>query len=129
MGKRSVAAAAMGLGLLLPTALQAQAQAQAQARFITVDQGAGELEADRILAGRLGELVSAPSELPYGVVIRDIVSDNRADGIVARVTPYAFVVAEMLGAKVDLIATYRSRATSGTTYRASSWSCAGRTLP
>ena len=117
MGKRSVAAAAMGLGLLLPAALQAQAQAQA--RFITVDQGADELAADVVLADQLGSsLVTPPEKEGYKVVIDDLVADNGLKGTVARVTPYAFVVAEMLGAKLDLIATCRSRATSTTTYGA-----------
>ena len=38
----------------------------------------------------------------------------RTGGVVARVTPYAFVVAEMRGAKVELLATCNSRSTGRT---------------
>ena len=113
MRKGSVAAAGIWLGLLVPGA------AQAQPRFITVNQGPDELAADRSLAERLGgSLVARPEEEEYKVVIDDLVADRVTGGTVARVTPYAFVVAEMLGAKLDLIATFRSRASGTTTYGA-----------
>jgi ABC-type phosphate/phosphonate transport system substrate-binding protein len=93
--------------------------AGAQARFVTVDQGTGELRADRALAQQLGrELIEAPEPLPYGAVIDDLIADERREGIVARVTPYALVVAEMRGAKLDPIATCRSRSTHRTVINA-----------
>lgn len=111
----SIAAAALSVALLLPEGLQAQGQA----RFVTVYQGPDELEADRILAEKLGgSLVAAPEKEEYKVVIDDLVADSRPEGTVAHVTPYAFVVAEMLGARLSLIATSRSRASGSTTYGA-----------
>jgi hypothetical protein len=86
--------------------------AAAQARFVTVFQNANESEADRLLARVLGAaLIDAPEEHDYDAVIADLIADERAGGIVARVTPYALVVAEMRGAKLEPIATYRSRST------------------
>jgi ABC-type phosphate/phosphonate transport system substrate-binding protein len=108
-----VAACGIGLALLVPGG------ARAQARFITVDQGPDELAADVVLAEELGRtLVAQPKTEGYKAVIDDLVADNASEGTVARVTPYAFVVAEMLGAKLDLIATCRSRASGTTTYGA-----------
>jgi len=113
VGRGSLAAAGIGLGLLVSGTLQAQP------RFITVTQSPEELAADRALADRLGTaLVPRPDRDEYKVVIEDLVADRGSEGIVARVTPYAFVVAEMLGAKMDLIATFRSRASGTTTYGA-----------
>ena len=91
------------------------AGAHAQPRFITVYQNADELEADRLLASALGrELVESPEERDYEAVIRALIADERKGGIVARVTPYAMVVAEMRGAKLDPIAVCRSRSTGRT---------------
>ena len=53
--------------------------------------------------------------MPYGDVIRAF-TDNPKRGYVARITPYAYVAAEMLGAKLDILAIYRSVATHKTTY-------------
>ncbi|HEV8394222.1 MAG TPA: hypothetical protein VGQ37_08105 [Vicinamibacterales bacterium] len=94
----------------------------APARFVTVDQGSDELRADGALAARLGvKLVQNPEQLSYDAVIKALLDDARRDkplartgGVVARVTPYAFVVAEMRGAKVELLATCRSRSTGRT---------------
>jgi ABC-type phosphate/phosphonate transport system substrate-binding protein len=108
-----VAAFGIGLALLVPAGVRAQA------RFITVDQGPDELASDVVLAEALGRsLVTPPKTEGYKAVIDDLVADNASEGTVARVTPYAFVVAEMLGAKLDLIATCRSRASGTTTYGA-----------
>lgn len=117
MRKGSVAAAGITLAFLVPGSLVAQAPAQAH--FVTVDQGRDELSADVALARQLGpSLVSPPKNEGYKAVIDDLVADNQPEGTIARVTPYAFVVAEMLGAKMDLIATCRSRASGTTTYGA-----------
>lgn len=100
--------------LVLSSAVWA-ADAAAQARFVTVFQSPEELDADRLLAATLGrELVEAPEELDYEGVIKTLLADERPQGIVARVTPYALVVAEMRGAKLDPIATCRSRSTGRT---------------
>ena len=95
----------------------------APARFVTVDQGGDELGADGVLAARLGaKLLGNPEQLSYEAVINALLDDARRDnkplartgGVVARVTPYAFVVAELRGAKVELLATCRSRSTGRT---------------
>ena len=55
----------------------------------------------------------------YGGVIRAL-AEHEADsnrGYLARITPYAYVAAEMLGAKLRILAVYKSAATNKTTYR------------
>src|SRR5262249_7522027 len=90
-------------------------RASAQARFVTVFQNPYELEADRLLARQLGSaLVDAPEEQDYEAVIVNLIADQRRGSVRARVTPYALVVAEMRGAKLEPIATYRSRSTHRT---------------
>lgn len=114
-----VVAASIGFEMLSVRAADAQTS---PARFVTVDQGADELKADEALANRLGKpLVGSPEQLSYEAVINALLDDARGDkplartgGVVARVTPYAFVVAEMRGAKVELLATCRSRSTGKT---------------
>jgi len=114
-----VAAASIGIGMLSAHSANAQTS---PARFLTVDQGADELKADEVLANRLGrQLVESPEQLSYEAVINALLDDARrgkplarTGGVVARVTPYAFVVAEMRGAKVELLATCNSRSTGRT---------------
>jgi len=60
----------------------------------------------------------SPSELEYEGLISSLIAPRAQDGpFVARVTPYAYVVAELLGARVEPIATYVSASTDSTTYR------------
>ena len=114
-----VVAASIGLHTLAVPGASAQTS---PARFVTVDQGADELKADELLAQGLGRhLVGSPEQLSYESVIQALLDDARGDkplartgGVVARVTPYAFVVAEMRGAKVELLATCLSRSTAKT---------------
>ncbi|HET9360381.1 MAG TPA: hypothetical protein VFO58_11565 [Vicinamibacterales bacterium] len=114
-----VVVASIGLGTL--SAGRADAQTS-PARFVTVDQGADEFAADEVLARRLDTpLIGTPERLSYEAVINALLDDARRDtplaragGVVARVTPYAFVVAEMRGAKIELLATCRSRSTTRT---------------
>ena len=102
--------------------LRAASAQTSPARFVTVDQGADELKADEALGHRLGKtLIGSPEQLSYEAVINALLDDARGDkplartgGVVARVTPYAFVVAELRGAKVELLATCRSRSTGKT---------------
>src|SRR5689334_19093566 len=54
----------------------------------------------------------------YEEIIRAF-AERRDQKLVARITPYAYVAAEMLGAKFDILAVYRSEATQSTTYQ--SW--------
>ncbi len=77
-------------------------------------------EADRRLQAyleRRAGLSFAPEELEYGQVIERLATWNRNEGVfVARTTPYVQVVSEMLGADMEILATYISDATATTTY-------------
>jgi ABC-type phosphate/phosphonate transport system substrate-binding protein len=55
--------------------------------------------------------------MPYSDVIRQFAERETSSGYLARITPYAYVAAEMLGAKLDILATYKSVATKKTTYQ------------
>ena len=101
--------------LVAPALAQVQRDA---VRFLTVDQGRDEFAADEALARWLSGLVEKPQPLSYEEVVKDVITDEAEGGTVARLTPYAFVVAEMMGARLDLLATYSSRSTNGTTYNA-----------
>jgi ABC-type phosphate/phosphonate transport system substrate-binding protein len=98
-----------------------RAQSTDRMAFIGVSIDATTRQADRRLAEYLYERTGirfAAEELEYGQVIKRLVDWRRDDDpFVARVTPYAYVVAELLGANVDPIATYVSATTNRTTYR------------
>jgi hypothetical protein len=55
--------------------------------------------------------------MSYGDLIRALAEPEPGRGYVARMTPYAYVAAEMLGAKLTILAVYRSTASTKTTYR------------
>jgi ABC-type phosphate/phosphonate transport system substrate-binding protein len=55
--------------------------------------------------------------MSYGDVIRAFAEPDPGRGYLARITPYAYVAAELLGAKARILAVYQSAATSRTTYR------------
>jgi ABC-type phosphate/phosphonate transport system substrate-binding protein len=60
----------------------------------------------------------SPQTMAYSGVIRAL-ADHEEDsnrGYLARITPYAYVAAEMLGAKLKILAVYKSVATTKTTY-------------
>ena len=76
--------------------------------------------ADRALAKQLGQALGADPKLDdkfntYGDLIERVTTT--ADRYLVRMTPYAFVAAEMLGARLEVLATYESVATGTTTYR------------
>ena len=77
-------------------------------------------EADRRLQDyleRAADLRFAPEELEYGQVIERLAGWDPASGVViARTTPYVQVVSEMLGAELEILATYVSDTTGKTTY-------------
>jgi ABC-type phosphate/phosphonate transport system substrate-binding protein len=77
-------------------------------------------EADRRLQDylqRSTDIRFAPEELEYGQVIARLADWDPAAGIVlARTTPYVQVVSEMLGADMEILATYVSETTGQTTY-------------
>ena len=71
----------------------------------------------RYLARELEVTVDRNEPNDYGAAI-DAVTGRRGDDTpyLARLTPYACVAAQMLGARFDIIATYRSAATDRLTY-------------
>ncbi|HSJ23499.1 MAG TPA: PhnD/SsuA/transferrin family substrate-binding protein [Longimicrobiales bacterium] len=73
----------------------------------------------RYLSAETGSVFVPERPLEYGQVVNRLAGwrDDRGP-FVARVTPYAFVAAEMLGAQLDGLATYVSSSTDGTTYHA-----------
>jgi ABC-type phosphate/phosphonate transport system substrate-binding protein len=113
---RVVAGVALFLLLALPTA------AEDRVTFIGVALDTETREADRRLRTYLAretDLSFAPEELEYAQVIERLVSWQHEDGIyLARTTPYAHVVSEMLGADLEVLATYIGAATGDSTYRA-----------
>jgi ABC-type phosphate/phosphonate transport system substrate-binding protein len=79
-------------------------------------------QADRILQDylyRTAGVSFAPEELEYARVIERLSGWSPEEGhYLARTTPYVYVAAEMLGADLEIIATYTSAATGRTTYNA-----------
>ena len=57
-------------------------------------------------------------EMEYGVAINSLVQwdVNEQGPVMARVTPYVYVVAEMLGADIEILGTYISKKSQKTTY-------------
>lgn len=98
-----------------------RAQSTDRMDFIGVSIDSATSQADRRLTAYLYEHAGirlAPEDVEYSQVIRRLVSWRVTDQpFVARVTPYAFVVAELLGANVEPFATYVSATTNRTTYR------------
>jgi ABC-type phosphate/phosphonate transport system substrate-binding protein len=60
-----------------------------------------------------------PRDLEYGAAVDTLVSWDVAEQgpLVARVTPYVYIAAQMLGANLDILGTYVSRRTQETTYQ------------
>ncbi len=55
-----------------------------------------------------------PRDLEYGAAVDTLVSWDVAEQgpLVARVTPYVYIAAQMLGANLDILGTYVSRRTA-----------------
>jgi ABC-type phosphate/phosphonate transport system substrate-binding protein len=115
------AVSAIAFGALLPWATHLSAQGQSRLAFIGVALDAGTRQADQRLTKYLTEKVGVTfshDELEYEQVIERLVKWRPEDGpFLARMTPYAYVVAELLGADVEPVATYVSTTTARTTYR------------
>jgi ABC-type phosphate/phosphonate transport system substrate-binding protein len=60
-----------------------------------------------------------PRDMEYGAAIETLVAWSVADRgpLIARVTPYVYVVAEMLGANLDILGSYVSTRTQEATYQ------------
>ena len=111
-------------------AAPAPAQAPNQINFlsIVVDQDTAQADTrlKRFLEKAVAEGAAAGSgrrtvrfqqqTMPYGDVIRSFAEADPGRGYLARITPYAYVAAEMLGAKLNILAVYQSAATQQTTY-------------
>ena len=108
------------LALLALTSLTANGQERVA--FVGVALDTETREADRRLRTYLEQRVSlsfAPEELEYAQVVERLASWGRDEGVyLARTTPYALVASEMLGADLEVLATYISSATGSSTYRA-----------
>lgn len=106
---------------VLPPVLRPLA-AQTPVTFLGVALDADTRRADeklrRYLEGAAGLSFVSERALDYRTVIDRLVAwqPGRAP-FLARVTPYALVAAELLGADMQIMATYESRATGATTYR------------
>jgi ABC-type phosphate/phosphonate transport system substrate-binding protein len=97
-------------------------QSDQSLRFIGVALDATTQQADHRLTDYLTEKVGirfVHEEFEYAQIIKRLVDwSPENDGLfVARMTPYAYVVAELLGANVEALGTYVSAATGRTTYR------------
>lgn len=88
--------------------------------FIGVDVAPEDSQADDKIVDYLraeASLTFSKALLEYETVVEKLANWDRDDGaILARATPYVYVAAEMLGADLEILATYRSKATQGTTY-------------
>lgn len=93
--------------------------------FIGVDAGPDYAAADRKLTTFLKDEVASSPRLSfsqeiysYENVVDKLADWRRKDGpFLARTTPYVYLAAEMLGADLEVLAAYQSRATHATTYR------------
>lgn len=98
------------------------AASQERLSFIGVALDVETRQADRVLQDylyRTAGISFAPEELEYARVIERLSDWSPDEGhYLARTTPYVYVAAEMLGADLEIIATYTSAATGRTTYNA-----------
>jgi len=96
------------------------ALANERVKFVGVALDQETREADRRLQDylqRSAEIRFAPEELEYGQVIARLADwDPTAGIVIARTTPYVQVVSEMLGADMEILATYVSETTGQTIY-------------
>ena len=93
--------------------------------FIGVEADADDAKADQELISYLKREVASQPRLTfsqqtyaYDLVVEKLAGWSPKDGaFLARTTPYVYVAAEMEGADLEVLATYRSKATKATTYR------------
>src|SRR4051812_48114311 len=100
------------LVLLLAAPAVVGARQAATITFLGVASNKTYTAADTKLVQRLSERVGAPIEYgnqpeKYEDLVREVI--RRDDAFVARMTPYAYVAARMLGARVEAVATYLRR--------------------
>lgn len=118
--RRDDATAKIGVVSLVLCLLASFAPANERVTFVGVALDQETREADRRLQDylqRSADIRFAPEELEYGQVIERLANWDPSGGVVvARTTPYVQVVSEMLGAELEILATYISEATGRTTY-------------
>jgi len=107
--------------LVLCQAAPVGAQNKANVTFLGVALDAETKKADQKLLDYLRGKFPVQFEkrdMEYGVAINTLVNwDSKKQGaVMARVTPYVFVAAELLGADLEIMATYISRKTNRPTY-------------
>lgn len=94
--------------------------AQSSLAFVTVALDPETRQADTALERYLKERTSIdlePMSMEYeGAIDRLVNWTPGGQPYLARMTPYAYVAAEMLGANFEILATYNSKATMATTY-------------
>ena len=111
----------LALVLVLCGPTPVSAQDKANVTFLGVALDAETKKADQKLLEYLrGEfpVQFEKREMEYGVAINTLVQwDSKKQGpVMARVTPYVFVAAELLGADLEIMGTYISRKTNRSTY-------------
>ncbi len=112
--------ASLSLLAVLGALASSPAAAEASVKFVSIDQDQATAEADealrQLLEGKLGQELS-PKAFKYGEATNRLAEWSAGDGAyLARVTPYVYIAAEMLGADFEVLGTYVSKATRGTTY-------------
>ena len=110
----------------LPQLSPTSALAESDVTFITVDQSDDDIwQADEELRTYLEQGIDPPgrkfNQLPItyeevGWTLARWESDGGGGSHVARVTPYVYVAAEMLGADLEVLGTYESTATDSVVY-------------
>src|SRR5262249_22848897 len=100
------------LVVLLAAPVVVAARQSAPIAFLGVASNKTYTAADTKLAQRLTERIG--TRIEYGIqpekyehLVREVI--RRDDAFVARMTPYAYVAARMLGARVEAVATYLRR--------------------
>jgi ABC-type phosphate/phosphonate transport system substrate-binding protein len=115
----AVAALAIGAGLICQQPGET-AQPSLPRALLGVPLSPEYRDADRALAKQLGQALQIEIKhddkfITYADLIERVTTTT--DRYLVRMTPYAFVAAEMLGARLEVLATYESVATGTTTYQ------------
>lgn len=112
--------ASLAVLVALSSCAPAAASEEYRLAFIGVALDVDTRQADRKLRDyleRVADVSFAPEDLEYARVIDRLANWDSSDGhFLARATPYVHVVAEMLGADLEVLATYVSTATGQKTY-------------
>ena len=118
-------AALVLLGTVSALTLNSSAATERRINFFVISQDEETDQAGHKLVRYLQELWDDDDEslildfksLTYGAAVDRLSNWNEKDGdYIAHITPYACVAAQMLGAKFEVLATYKSRKTGETTY-------------